>query len=71
MRTGRDIAGGMSRAVLAAAIVLLCVSAAWARGQRESAPAPRSAGGPAMRAAGPRAQNAQPARRQPYRPQYQ
>src|ERR1035441_5854218 len=71
MRTGRDIAGGMSRAALAAAIAFLCVSATWARGQRPSAPAPRSAGGPAMRAAGPRAQNTQPARRQPYRPQYQ
>ena len=63
----------MSRAALVAAIALLCVSAAWARGQRESAPAPRPAGGPAMRAAGTRTQNGRPqaAGRQPYRPQYQ
>ncbi|MGD0787252.1 MAG: DUF3106 domain-containing protein [Terracidiphilus sp.] len=63
----------MSRAALAAAIALLCVSTAWARGQHEGAPAPRQAGGPAMHADGPRPRNArpQPARRQPYRPQYQ
>ena len=67
MRTGREIAGGMSRAILAAAIALLCVSAAWGRGQRASAPAPRQAGGPAIPAAGPRNQNARP---QPSRPQY-
>jgi hypothetical protein len=35
----------MSQAALAVAIALLCVSAAWARGQHSNAPAPRSAGG--------------------------
>jgi hypothetical protein len=58
--TGVHNTDWMRRAALAAVIAILCVPAAWGRGQRANAPAPR--------AAAPRLQNARPLQN---RPQYQ
>jgi hypothetical protein len=60
MNTRGHIAKRTVRAEFTALVAVLCVSAATARGQRASAPAPRMGAGPAMRAGGPRSQTAQP-----------